>query len=51
MSKKLIIELDDEHEILEILEEVKKQIENGYKSGINPKWEIKDKKSSGFKSI
>ena len=30
---------------------VKKQIENGYKSGINPKWEIKDKKSSGFKFI
>lgn len=51
MAKKLIIELDEEHNILETIEEVKKQIENGNTSGYYPNWKIEDKKSLKAKFI
>lgn len=39
---KIIIELDENHDILETLEEIKQQIKNGNTSGYYPNWRIEN---------
>lgn len=38
--KKLIIDIDEEHEVEYIVEEVLKLVRKGFTSGIEPSWEI-----------
>ena len=51
MTKKLIIELNEDYDAIETLEEVKEQIEKGNTSGYYPKWEIKEDNSRKAKFL
>ena len=51
MTRKLIIELNEDYKVIETLEEIKKQIEKGNTSGYYPNWEIKEDNSRKAKFL